>query len=309
MRAFVLGGGGSFGAMQVGALRSLLRNQIRPDMLVGCSVGALNAGVMAREMSAEQVEKLAGIWRDTHIANVYPGGRVQSVWRFLTGQDSFYDNRAFYAHIRRHLCSLATTFAHVTGVKLFVTATHVGSGELHVFGDRPGDRLLDSVMASTALTPLFPPWAVDGERFMDGGTISSLPLRVALERGATEIFALDLVKAPDEGEAKPLRGVTSMIYHSVNTMLRLQVKHDLLLAEIARRVKLHYIALEAPSGMTSLDFEQPERLIAAGESAADRYLTEHNLLATPRRPLAMPWRANRKAAGEMMPADEAQPAV
>jgi NTE family protein len=150
---------------------------------------------------------------------------------------------------------------------------------------------------------------VDGERFMDGGTISSLPLRVALERGATEIFALDLVKAPDEGEVKPLRGVTSMIYHSVNTMLRLQVKHDLLLAEIARRVKLHYIALEAPPGMTSLDFEQPERLIAAGESAADRYLTEHNLLAMPRRPLAMPWRAGRKTASEMAPVDDAQPAL
>ena len=63
-------------------------------------------------------------------------------------------------------------------------------------------------MASTALTPLHPPWEVNGERYVDGGTVTPLPLRVALERGATDIWALHLSddKAAGETAGRPPAG-------------------------------------------------------------------------------------------------------
>ena len=74
-RTFVLSGGGALGSLQVGALRALLEHKVQPDMLVGCSAGALNAAVLARGATLEQVEHAAEIWRRVTTQIVYPGGR------------------------------------------------------------------------------------------------------------------------------------------------------------------------------------------------------------------------------------------
>ena len=62
MRAFVLSGGKNLGPLQVGALRALLENDIRPDMIVGCSAGALNAFYLLQNMVPEQMDRLADMW-------------------------------------------------------------------------------------------------------------------------------------------------------------------------------------------------------------------------------------------------------
>ena len=93
---------------------------------------------------------------------------------------------------RRWAARRPLSLAGLQGARLFVTATHLRTGRLHVFGDDPNDRVLDALMASTALIPLHPPWEIDGEKYVDGGTVTPLPIRVALERGATEIFALHI---------------------------------------------------------------------------------------------------------------------
>ena len=94
-RTFVLSGGGALGAMQVGALRSLLEHNGLPATLVGCSVGALNAAHLARDVSLKQVEHIASIWRQVSRRIVYPGGRMSVLWRVATGQDSLHDTRHF----------------------------------------------------------------------------------------------------------------------------------------------------------------------------------------------------------------------
>ena len=70
--AFVLSGGGSLGAMQVGMARSLLRNGIRPDRVYGTSIGALNGGALALDPTAEGVERLAGLWHEIGRHDVFP---------------------------------------------------------------------------------------------------------------------------------------------------------------------------------------------------------------------------------------------
>lgn len=282
MRAFVLSGGGNLGPLQVGALRALLEASIYPEMIVGCSAGALNAAYLARDLSHEQLDRLTDVWRSVTARDVYPGHRLTVLWRFLSGQDSLYDNRNFYAFLQRHGTTPAHTFVHTRDVKLYVTATNLRTGRLHVFGDNPHDRILDALMASTALTPMHPPWEVDGEYYIDGGTITPLPLRVALERGATEIFSLHIESGTDglSGEAmrdsssELIRGVAAVLTRSVTTMLRLQVQHDLLLTEGHKRVKLHHIRLSVSNPPAHNDFSQVEEFIASGYHVTNKYLAQ-----------------------------------
>jgi len=281
MRAFVLSGGGNLGPLQVGALRALLDAAIYPQMIVGCSAGALNAAYLARGASYAQLDELTTVWHSVTTRDIYPGHRLSALWRFLSGQDSLYDNRNFYAFLQHHGTTPAHTFAHIRKVKLYVTATNLHTGRLHVFGDNPHDSILDALMASTALTPMHPPWEVDGEFYIDGGTITPLPLRVALDRGATEIYSLHIESgngvaedAPSDAHQRLLRGVPAVLTRSVTTMLRLQAQHDLLLTEGHKRVKLHYIRLWVPDPPAPTDFSQAEELISIGYVATKAYLDQ-----------------------------------
>lgn len=267
-RAFVLSGGGSLGAMQVGALRLLLEQRIFPDMVVGCSVGALNATFLATAVTAEEMDLAAAVWRRVTTERVYPGGRLRILWRLLSGQDSLHDNRSFYGFLQESGCTPALTFGDLQGAQLFITATHLRSGQLHVFGDSPHDRVLDALMASTALTPMHPPWEINGEKYVDGGTVTPLPLRVALERGATEIYALHLHRPGAEPSPKRLRGVAAHINQAVSTMLRLQANHDLHMTETARRVRLHYLPLWSDDPIEPADFGHSPSLIEQGYARA-----------------------------------------
>ncbi len=271
-RAFVLSGGGSLGAMQVGALRCLLERKLIPAIVVGCSVGAINASFLATAPTLAELDQAAQLWHSVTTERIYPGARLHVMWRFLSGQDSLYDNRSFYEFLQESGCTPALTFGDLTGARLFVTATHLRSGQLHVFGDDPHDRVLDALMASTALTPLHPPWEVEGERYVDGGTVTPLPLRVALEHGATEIYALHLHHPDQEPPTTQLRGVTAHINQAVSTMLRLQADHDLHLTETARRVKLHYLPLWTDDPIEPVDFGHAATLIEQGYAQATALL-------------------------------------
>ncbi len=278
-RAFVLSGGGSLGAMQIGALRLLLERDIKPQIVVGCSVGALNGSFLATGCSLTQLQRAEEVWQRVTTDIVYPGAKMQAAWRFLTGQDSLYDNRRFYEFLQESGCTPALTFGDLRGARFYVTATHLRTGNLHVFGDDPHDRVLDALMASTALTPLHPPWEIFGEHYVDGGTVTPLPLRVAIERGADEIYALHLHRPNAEPTSKRLRGVTEHINQAVSTMLRLQADHDLYLAETARRVRLHYLPLWTDDPIEPIDFSHARTLIEQGYAKAAALL-EHGANAT-----------------------------
>lgn len=275
-RAFVLSGGGSLGAMQVGALRLLLEQKIVPDLVVGCSVGALNASFVATAPTLAEIENAANVWRRVTTERVYPGAKLRVVWRFLSGQDSLYDNRSFFEFLQESGCTPALTFGDLTGCCLYVTATHLRSGQLHVFGDNPHDRVLDALMASTALTPMHPPWEINGEHYVDGGTVTPLPLRVALERGATEIYALHLHHPARAPRAGRLHGVAAHINQAVSTMLRLQADHDLHLIETARRVRLHYLPLWTDDPIEPADFGHSAELIEQGYAQAAALIGSDN---------------------------------
>src|SRR3990170_3371117 len=91
--AFVFSGGGPLGALQVGALRALFEHGVRPDLVVGSSVGALNATFVAFDPTPSGAESLDGIWRALTDQDLFPGSRLRATWaRFLVRGDRVFEN-------------------------------------------------------------------------------------------------------------------------------------------------------------------------------------------------------------------------
>ena len=80
--AFVLGGGGNLGAVQVGMLRALLEHDITPDAVFGCSVGALNGAALCEDPTLANVERLIELWKNLHGKDVLPTGWFSTAVQF-----------------------------------------------------------------------------------------------------------------------------------------------------------------------------------------------------------------------------------
>src|SRR5213075_1328894 len=81
--AFVLGGGGNLGAVQIGMLQALFERHITPDLLVGCSVGALNAAAVASQPNLDGVDRLRRVWLDRATWQVFSSGKLTGPWLLL----------------------------------------------------------------------------------------------------------------------------------------------------------------------------------------------------------------------------------
>jgi Patatin-like phospholipase len=131
--AFVFAGGGSFGSVQVGMLRALLSHGVTADMVVGSSVGAMNAAYFAGMPTAEGVERLAGIWRSLRRQDVFP-----ITWQTVLG---FIRRRDFLvaADGVRRLIDIHVPYRNLEDAKLplHVVATDLLSGEIVVLSKGP----------------------------------------------------------------------------------------------------------------------------------------------------------------------------
>ena len=103
---FVLGGGGSLGAVQVGMLRALAERDLFPDLVVGTSVGSLNGAVVALDPTGA-ANRLSGIWPRITRQMVFPGGPLAQLRTLQQGPTHLFPNTALQALIRVHLAANA----------------------------------------------------------------------------------------------------------------------------------------------------------------------------------------------------------
>jgi len=280
MLAFVLSGGGNRGALEVGALQALFEHGIRPQMLVGTSAGAMNAAYVATNPTLEGVQKLAELWLKIAKEDVYPGNHLTMAWRLLTGQDSLFPNKNLKRFIEAHMPPGIRRFLDIRDVKLYVVATNLNTGQIQVFGDDPSTPLLDALMASGALPPYFPPWSYEGWQYIDGAAVANLPLGVALDRGATEIYAIHV--AGSERREPYIRGLRSIASQSLAAMLSQQLERELERAAARADVTVHYIKLEAFQDLPFWDFDHAAEMIEEGRRAMEEYLHSPKPLTAPR---------------------------
>ena len=184
--AFVLSGGGSLGAVQVGALRALLEAGITPDLVVGCSVGALNAAFLAVDPTVERVQRLETLWRTLDRSVVFPSSRRSVAGHLMRRDDHLYEPDGLRDLIARWIPS---GDLGETAIPCHVVTTDLLDGQPCWWAS--GDPV-QVLVASASLPGLLPPVVIGGSKHVDGGVVCPVPARRALELGARRVWVLDV---------------------------------------------------------------------------------------------------------------------
>ena len=181
--AFVLGGGGVLGAHEVGMLRALDQAGVRPDVVVGTSVGAINGAFVAAD-PAGAAERLAQLWQGEALRQAFR----ETVWgravRLLRSGTHLHSIEPL-----RHMLNDSfpgTRFADLQ-VPFQCVAASIEGACARWFSSGP---LVPAVLASCSVPGLLPPVEIGGEHFFDGGLVHSIPVGRAIALGASTVFVL-----------------------------------------------------------------------------------------------------------------------
>jgi len=279
--ALVLSGGANYGAIQAGALEVLFEADLRPDMIVGTSAGALNGIMLAADPTLDGVRRLADLWRKLSPADVGAPNVVRSVRQFVTRQDALVPHHGLISFLLRNLPADTPTFGdlrRLRGIRTYAVAANMATGRLRVFGDREEDMVLDGAMASTAVPPYFPPWRAQGRRYFDGGVLSKLPLLLAIRRGATRLIALCI---SDVGAAAgAAHGIVGVTGYAVSILVDHQTRREETIAR-STGAEIRVLHMPVPKSVGVWDYTRGEVLIEHGRLLAKRWLEESPLRMPP----------------------------
>jgi predicted acylesterase/phospholipase RssA len=200
--AFVLSGGGARGALQVGAVRALIEAGIRPDVLIGTSIGSWNAAVLARFPFDEALERMTEAWRQSQPAQILLGREsgssmpphqaltgvlmLSAIRRVTQGYPSLYSDTGQKRLIADLLDEV--TFEELR-LPLRVIASDLIYAQHKTFDSGP---VAPAVLASSAIPGIFPPVRIGESVYVDGGALDNTNLELALKLGARRIFLLDV---------------------------------------------------------------------------------------------------------------------
>ena len=186
MIAFVLGGGGLLGAVEVGMLQALLEAGIRPDLVVGSSVGAINGAAVAADPSVEMIAQLAQMWERLGRGAVFAEGPVGRLVTLARSGTHLHGSAGLRSLLEEHaqgrlIQELVVPFQCV--------AACVETAGAHWVRDGP---VAEAVLASCAVPGLLPPVLIQGRHYVDGGLVHSIPVGRAVQLGATTIYVLQV---------------------------------------------------------------------------------------------------------------------
>jgi NTE family protein len=185
--AFVLGGGGVLGAVEVGMLRALFERDVAPDLVVGTSVGALNGAFVARDPTPAVVGRLTELWQQAAAGReVYGDRRLRTVRRAVATGTHLFSARPLKERLEDEF---GDQRIEDLPVRFQVCAASIERAAEHWFDS---GRLVDAVVASAAVPGLLPAARVGDEHYLDGGIVNSIPVGRAVELGATRVFVLQV---------------------------------------------------------------------------------------------------------------------
>ena len=223
--AFVLGGGGVLGAHEVGMLRALAQAGVRPDVVVGTSVGAINGAFVAAD-PAGAAGRLAQLWQGEALRQAFR----ETVWgravRLLRSGTHLHSIEPL-----RHMLDgefAGTDFADLQ-VPFHCVAASIEGACARWFSTGP---IVPAVLASCAVPGLLPPVEVDGSHYFDGGLVDSIPVGRAVALGARTVYVLHVGRIE-----RPL------------TVPRRPWEVGLVAFEIARRHRFHDEMSALPTGV------------------------------------------------------------
>ena len=291
--AVVLGVGGARGALHVGAVRALLEAGIRPDLLVGTSIGAANATYLAvRGLSPEGVEGLVGAWHAAAAADLLPASHLWLTLRVLFNRAGWRPTHRMRDFFVAQGLSPDLRFGDIQGVRLTLVAADLNAGRPVLYGIDPQQSVREGLWASTALPPWVPPLEKGEQFLMDGGVVSNLPVEPALDQGARDIIALDLAESRTIPAGE--HGFGPFLGKLMRTVEQRQTDLELAMAA-AQGVPVHRVVLRSDEPVPVWDFQYTDELIALGYEIARREMA-HWAAERPGR-----W---RRCLGQLFPSDQ-----
>ena len=216
--AFVFAGGGSFGAIQVGMLHSLVAHGIAADMVVGSSVGALNGAFYAGDPTLKGVEKLGEVWRGLKRQDVFPMS-WRTVLTFLWRRDFLISHDGIRKLIDDHIPYRNLQDARVP---VHIVTTDIISGDSVVLSE---GSTAEAIVASTAIPGAFAPIHHKDYYLADGAISSNTPIRVAVKKGAKRLIILPTGHACAT-QAPPVGAVANAL-HALTLLIARQLVSEL----------------------------------------------------------------------------------
>lgn len=222
--AVCLGSGAVHGFAHVGVIRALQRLGLQPDLIVGCSAGAVAGALWAAGLDAEAIASVARdpSWREASILRWPRLGVVR--------------NDALARLVDRHVGRIESFRTRFVAV-----ATDLATGRPVILDRGPAGR---AVAASAAIPLRFEPMEIDGRLLVDGALSAPLPVDIAYAAGVEKTLAIDVSYRPREGPVADVVDVARQSIHIlVNSLLDEQVRR----ATLAIRLDLHELVLRDPS--------------------------------------------------------------
>lgn len=265
--AFVLAGGGSLGAVQVGMLKALVRHGLVPDLVVGASVGAINSAYYAADPTRDGLARLERIWRRLDRKDVFPFSPFNSLLGLLGRRDHFVSPEGLRSLLESELPQYVLEDSLIP---CHVVATDVLSGAEVLFSSGPA---VTALLASAAIPAVFPAVTVQERYLMDGGVANNTPISTAIRLGATRIIVLPTGMSCAI-EAPP-RAAMAVALHALNLLVMQQLEKDV--DHFSGRAQLIVVPPLCPLKVTPYDFSQSAELIRNAEAATRLWLKNGGL--------------------------------
>ncbi len=263
--AFVLSGGGSLGAVQVGMLKALGARGVRPDLLVGTSAGAVNAAWVARHgMSRDSLARLADLWIGLHRTDVFPIRSTRALLALTGRAGSLFPDTGLRRLLDEHVGMVRLEDA---SVPLHIVATDLLCGEEVILST--GDPTT-AVLASCAIPGVLPPVRHQGRVLVDGGVAHHAAVGQAVELGATTVYVLPA--GYPCALATPPRSALGVAVQALTLLIEQR-----LIAEVAGHnpaVSIRVLPPLCPLSVSAIDFGQAHELIARSAHASRRWLAQ-----------------------------------
>ena len=249
--AFVLSSGVSHGAIQVGMLQALAERGIRPDLVFGASVGALNAAWVAGDGELARLDDLADVWASLRTRDVFPFRPLRGLLGFLGRRQSLVP-----ADSLRSIVSANLRFDRLEDapIPLCVIATEVTSGREVAL---VRGKAVDAIVASASIPGVLPPVEIDGQTLLDGGIVDNTPISNAIAAGASRIYVLPTGYACDL--ARPPKSALAISLQAISLLVEQRLISDV--RELEHAVDLRVIPPPCPLDVSPADFSRGRELI------------------------------------------------
>lgn len=261
LTAFVLSGGGSLGAVQVGMLQALTEAGIHPDLLIGTSVGAVNAAWIGGCPDHQGALRLGEVWRGLRRQDIFPLSPWSSACGLLGRSNYVVSNSNLRDVLVKHMPYERLEQA---AVPVHVITTELRTGRSVLISSGPA---VPALLASTAIPGIFPPVTIGRRQFIDGGVANHTPIAAAIELGAARIFVLPV------GYPWLRQEPTNALSIALFALARfVEQKLDAEVAYYKHQADIQVLpTLEVP-GVSPADFSHTTELMASGYRSARKHL-------------------------------------